>query len=45
MAKLTAREVSTAKPRDKAYRLGDGGKLYLHHGLAGYVGCIGEKTV
>lgn len=30
MAKLTAREVSTAKPRDKAYRLGDGGNLYLH---------------
>ncbi|WP_395237355.1 tyrosine-type recombinase/integrase [Vibrio alginolyticus] len=30
MAKLTAKEVSNAKPRDKAYRLGDGGNLYLH---------------
>ncbi|AQM67460.1 Prophage CP4-57 integrase [Vibrio campbellii] len=30
MAKLTARKVSTAKARDKAYRLGDGGNLYLH---------------
>lgn len=30
MAKLTAKEVSNAKPKDKAYRLGDGGNLYLH---------------
>lgn len=28
--KLTAREVATSKPKDKAYRLGDGGGLYLH---------------
>ncbi|MGF1720454.1 tyrosine-type recombinase/integrase [Vibrio kyushuensis] len=30
MAKLTAKEVQGSKPRDKAYRLGDGGNLYLH---------------
>lgn len=30
MAKLTAKEVSNAKPKDKSYRLGDGGGLYLH---------------
>ncbi|SHO58884.1 tyrosine-type recombinase/integrase [Vibrio quintilis] len=30
MAKLSAKEVLNAKPRDKAYRLGDGGGLYLY---------------
>lgn len=30
MAKLTAKEVLNAKPKDKAYRLGDGGNLYLY---------------
>ncbi|SDH04477.1 Phage integrase, N-terminal SAM-like domain [Vibrio xiamenensis] len=30
MAKLNAKEVQNAKPRDKAYRLGDGGNLYLY---------------
>ncbi|EOV1170828.1 integrase domain-containing protein [Vibrio fluvialis] len=30
MAKLTAREVSSAKPREKPYRLGDGGGLFLY---------------
>ncbi|MDB1124279.1 tyrosine-type recombinase/integrase [Vibrio algarum] len=30
MAKLTAKEVANAKPKDKAYRLSDGGGLYLH---------------
>jgi integrase len=30
MANLTAKEVSNAKPKDKAYRIGDGGGLYLY---------------
>ncbi len=30
MAKLTVKEVANAKPKDKAYRLGDGGGLYLY---------------
>lgn len=30
MAKLTAREVASAKPKDKPYRLGDGGGLFLY---------------
>ena len=27
--KLTARQISTAKPQDKPYKLADGGGLYL----------------
>jgi integrase len=30
MAKLTVKEVANAKPKDKPYRLGDGGGLYLY---------------
>ena len=30
MAKLTAKEVANAKAKDKPYRLGDGGGLFLH---------------
>jgi integrase len=30
MAKLTVKEVDNAKPKDKPYRLGDGGGLYLY---------------
>ena len=38
---LNARQVETAKPRDKAYKLADGGGLYLMETVK--EGCIDHR--